>query len=80
MKDLLNELDGIELQKREIAEIVKEKEKQMRNLEADFKQVQADLATSEKARKLTQNEKDELNEECQQLINIRFVNVCLVTY
>jgi myosin heavy chain 9/10/11/14 len=51
------------LAREEAVSAAKEKEKRCKALEADFLQLQEDLAASERARKVLQAERDELADE-----------------
>jgi len=57
------EVDNANARSDEMANAAKEREKKYKSLEAELLQLQEDLAASERARKLLQSEKDELQEE-----------------
>jgi myosin protein heavy chain len=63
MKDYQIEVDAAFTAREEAINAAKEKEKRCKALEADFLQLQGDLAASERARKALQTERDELSDE-----------------
>ncbi|KAL9957068.1 hypothetical protein ACROYT_G038658 [Oculina patagonica] len=63
VKDIQRDLDEARLARDEISEQAKENEKKAKQLEADYLQMQEDLAAAERARKSLEAERDELAEE-----------------
>ena len=59
----MHEFDAAMLAKDEMANAAKEKDKKLKQLEADLLQLHEDLAASERARKAIQAEKDDLLDE-----------------
>ncbi|XP_061079986.1 myosin-9-like isoform X1 [Conger conger] len=63
MKELLRELDDTRLSREEILAQAKENEKKLKGMEADMIQMQEELAAAERAKRLAQQERDELQDE-----------------
>ncbi|KAK7166997.1 hypothetical protein R3I94_001408 [Phoxinus phoxinus] len=63
MKDLLRELDDTRLSREEILAQSKENEKKVKSMEAEMIQLQEELAAAERAKRLAQQERDELQDE-----------------
>ena len=63
MKDFQNEVDSAISARDEAVAAAKEKDKRCKTLEAELLQLQEDLASSERARKAIQGERDELADE-----------------
>ncbi len=57
------------MSKDEMANHMKENDKKLKNLEADLMQLQEDLASSERARKQLEGERDELQDEINNSAN-----------
>ena len=56
-------MDDATLAKEDMAAQMREKDKKVKNLEADLLQLQEDLASSERSRKIIEAERDELQDE-----------------
>ncbi|KAM9305935.1 myosin-11 [Gastrophryne carolinensis] len=63
MKDFQRDLDDARAAREEIFATARENEKKAKSLEAELMQLQEDLAAAERARKLAEQEKEELAEE-----------------
>lgn len=63
MKDLLRELEDTRVSREEILAQSKENEKKVKSMEAEMIQLQEELAASERAKRLAQQERDELQDE-----------------
>uniref|UniRef100_A0A8C9WM23 Myosin-9 n=1 Tax=Scleropages formosus TaxID=113540 RepID=A0A8C9WM23_SCLFO len=63
MKDVMRELEEARLSREEILAQAKENEGKMKSMEANAAQLQEELATAERLRKHSQQEKDELQDE-----------------
>ena len=63
MKDYQRELEDAMMSRDDAAASAKEAEKKVKNLEAELLQLHEDLAASERARKVVEGERDELQDE-----------------
>ena len=57
------QVEEAQLSREEMAQLSKENEKKVKNLEAELAQLQEDLAASERGRKNVESERDELQDE-----------------
>ena len=67
LKDIQRDLDDARASRDEIAGQAKDNEKKLKALEADYLQMQEDLAAAARARKSLEHERDELQEEVARL-------------
>jgi len=63
LKEVQKDLDESRATREDLSGQVKENEKKLKQLEADFLQMQEDLAAAERARRTIEQERDELFEE-----------------
>ena len=63
LKDVQRDLDDARQSRDDLANQVKDNEKKLKILEADFVQMQEDLSSAERARRAIETERDELLEE-----------------
>lgn len=71
VKDIQRDLDDARHSRDEISEQAKENERKAKQLEADYIQMQEDLAAAERARKSLEAERDELAEELASSTHLR---------
>ncbi|XP_031573966.1 myosin-10-like [Actinia tenebrosa] len=74
LKDIQRDLDDARHGRDEIADQAKENERKLKQLEAEFLQMQEDLASAERARKTVERERDELQEELSAISGLRGVS------
>jgi len=63
LKDSQHDIDGLTAAREEAVNAAKEADRKNKMTEADLRQLQDDLASSERARKAAQSERDDLLEE-----------------
>lgn len=63
IKEMQREGEEALQQRDDMAALLKESEKKVKNMETDLVQLQEDLAASERARRAAESERDELAEE-----------------
>ena len=63
IKELMHEVDAANAAKDEMTNASKDREKKYKQQEAEILQLQEDLAASERARKVMQSERDDLQDE-----------------
>jgi len=76
LKDSQHDIDSLTIARDEAVNAAKDADKKYKTSEADLRQLQDDLASSERARKAAQSERDELLEELNSGSSAKLV-VCL---
>jgi len=80
LKDSQHDMDALTLARDEAIISAKEADKRCKSSEAELLQLQSDLASSERARKMTQSERDDLLDELNSGSSARLATACCVLF